>query len=293
MNHLLQYERLRGTNFELVVFKWICSLRFEIMKNLILTLFMLLSINTLVLAYVGENPVNVPGLTYLIAKQSAEQKQMKYVLYFKADWCSPCKWMEESTFKDETIIAAMGNTFLLVPLDIDEFEGYALKEYFQVHTLPTFLVFDASHQITNRSEGSLSPSRLLELISTNKQAQPVSADANEVVNTAPEINMTKPSVTSEAPAETLPQKIAESVTRYCVQLGVFSSYANAERIVTKAQKYTTQTIEIVTVPKGNSFIYKVFAGKLTSEEQAMQLKKTLNNYGIDGFVKAEIIGSKS
>ena len=256
----------------------------------------------------GPKEPQKAGMSYLLAKNHAEAHSMKYVLYFKADWCMPCQWMEETTFQDETIQASVDNLFILVPLDIDEFEGFALKEYFQVYTLPTMLVFNEKHEIINRNEGSLSPSGLLSLIA-NENAQASSSALNgdnPVVNNAPKIQQpeaapvvdkthSEPNSLNDQPVlqESLSPSIIESVSRYSVQLGAFSSYENAKIIQQKANQYTTEPVEISSIAKGDAFIYKVYAGKLHTESEATQLKNTLSSYGMNGFVKSVVLGSKS
>ena len=240
-----------------------------------------------------------PGLSYLKAKQAAELRHMKYVLYFKADWCSPCKWMQETTFQDHRFIEAVDNTFILVPLDIDAFEGYALKEYFRVFTLPTLLVFNENHEIVNRSEGSLSTNAFLSLL--DQKAVASSGGTNEVrgevINSRPQIIETHTSssetLSIEKSGSELPKEIIESVSKYSIQLGAFSSYANAKTVQDKISQYTSEDVHITTIPNGDVAIYKVFAGKLNHNDQAEQLLKTLSSYGFDGFVTKLVVSLKS
>lgn len=250
----------------------------------------------------GTDPIDgKPGLSYLRAKHHAETHQMKYVLYFKADWCAPCQWIEESTLADETVKASMDQLFVMVPLDIDEFEGYALKEYFQVYSLPTFLVFNHEHELVNRKEGSISAAGFLDMIATNivvdppanqspqpavtLNAKPAQASASQVALS----NQPSPIASSSAP-----EAVFDSVTKYGVQLGAFSSYENAKAVQDRARQFTSETVDISTLTNSsNIVIYKVFAGKLETESQARQLQHTLSKYGIDGFVKPVAASVKS
>ena len=243
-----------------------------------------------------------PGLSFLKAKRQAELRDMKYVLYFKADWCTPCKWMEETTFQDETFTNSMDQNFIFVQLDIDAFEGYALKEYFHVHSLPTMLVFNEKHEIVNRKEGSMSASAFMQMLDQQIVLdQPVvNNESNEIINTRPTPSQSSSLVTSmdhvtaiEHQTAELPAAIIESVTKYGVQLGAFSSWNNAKAIQDQASQYTTEHIEITTVPNGDKIIYKVFAGRLENEDQASQLMRSLTSYGMNGFVKSIVVSIKS
>ena len=268
------------------------------MKKLILILVLSGWFTTGILA-TNDNGVE-PGLSYLKAKQAAELRDMKYVLYFKADWCTPCKWMDETTFQDERFTAAIDNNFIFVPLDIDEFEGYALKQYFQVYTLPTFLVFNQRHEIVNRAEGSLGASAFFRLLETDMKPAVVAVKHQqpEVVNSRPAQQEAKTEETFHAEANhsslpDLPSEIIEAVTKHSVQLGAFSSLINAQAVQDRARQYTTEHVEITTIPNGDKMIYKVFAGRLSNEGQAGQLKKSLASYGLDGFVTSIVVSLKS
>ena len=242
-----------------------------------------------------------PGLSYLKAKQKAELRQMKYVLYFKADWCTPCRWMEETTFEDSSFKKALDRDFILVTLDIDAFEGYALKEFFQVYSLPTILVFNSDHEIINRDEGSLSAKSFIELVRNEKKVIK-STQLNAIVNTRPEnayvvetkFPKEKNNLNKEPGDESvLHEDVLQTVSKYGIQIGVFSSYTNARRMQETVSSYTTEPIELITVPNGDKTVYKVFAGKLNSEKKAQILLNSLQNYGLDGIIKTYIAGNKS
>lgn len=250
----------------------------------------------------GTDPVDEkPGLSYLRAKQHAETHQMKYVLYFKADWCAPCQWIEESTLSDETVKASMDQMFVMVPLDIDEFEGYALKEYFQVYSLPTFLVFNHTHELVNRKEGSISASGFLDMVANDRviqQAENAKEQPLVTLNAKPAPNASahsRPSSQlSDTPTSSAPEAVFNAVSKYGVQLGAFSSFENAKAVQDRARQFTSESVDITTITNSNNIIiYKVFAGRLDTEDQARQLQHTLSKYGIDGFVKAVAASVKS
>ncbi len=241
-----------------------------------------------------------PGLSYLKAKQQAEQNDMKYVLYFKADWCSPCKWMEETTFEDERFKEARENQFIFVSLDIDAFEGYALKAYFQVYALPTMIVFNPKHEIVNRREGSLNVNAFLKMLEEDKSDQLAIKNENPLINFRPSaLNVSKSKTDIHDNTPILENQLEStnelflSTIKYGVQIGAFSSYNNAKSILEKASRYTTERVEITTTPKDDLIIYKVHVGRLNSIEDAELLQKSLSSYGINGMVKFVNTNSKS
>ena len=243
-----------------------------------------------------------PGLSYLKAKQKAELLNKKYVLYFKADWCTPCTWMEETTFQHPSFLSATETDFIFVKLDIDAFEGYALKQYFQVYSLPTTLVFNSKHEIINRDEGSLSADAFLKLVHEEKLIE--TDKSKNIINTRPEVRSVSHELifsshnTAHAPQvnvgdRKIATEIIEVVTKYGVQVGVFSSFTNARKLQDKIGQYTLEPVTIMTRPNGDETVYSVLVGKLVSTSEANELLQSLMNYGIEGLVTTYVAGNKS
>jgi thiol:disulfide interchange protein DsbD len=70
---------------------------------------------------------------------------------FYADWCLSCREMENTTFKDAAVIAALNN-FVVLKADItaNDAGNKILMQHFQVIAPPTFLLFDSQgEQIKN------------------------------------------------------------------------------------------------------------------------------------------------
>ena len=74
-------------------------------------------------------------------KAQAEGKML--LLDFYASWCAPCKFMESTTFQDPNVSAILNEKFVPLKINIDDFDGYALKEHFDVKVLPTFIIFSS------------------------------------------------------------------------------------------------------------------------------------------------------
>jgi thiol:disulfide interchange protein DsbD len=80
--------------------------------------------------------------TLLASARSAGQPVM---MDFTADWCVACKEMEEYTFPEPSVIAALG-PFLLLQADVTEnnADDQALLAYFESYGPPTMAFFDRS-----------------------------------------------------------------------------------------------------------------------------------------------------
>jgi len=67
------------------------------------------------------------------ALREAEQKHKPLLIEFRANWCTPCKRMEQETFRDPTVVDLLS---LYVVLTIDTDEHIELAEAFGIVGIP-------------------------------------------------------------------------------------------------------------------------------------------------------------
>lgn len=75
-------------------------------------------------------------------KRNANVQEKYYVLFFEADWCQPCKRMQQDVFTDTQVGNLMDRKFILKKIN-GEHEAYVgmVQELF-VQSYPTTLIFD-------------------------------------------------------------------------------------------------------------------------------------------------------
>lgn len=95
------------------------------------------------------------------AQSLAYQKDKLFFLYFTADWCMPCRWMEEVTFQDPDLLTYVSANYLAIKVDISTPEGKLLQAQFSVTSLPSILVFDALGHLVDQREASQEATPLL------------------------------------------------------------------------------------------------------------------------------------
>ena len=119
----------------------------------------------LIIPYMGFSE-EVPFFKGSIAsvKTKAKEEGKLYILDFYAKWCLPCKFMEENTYSDSRVLEYFKNSYIPVKVDIDDFDGYALKEQFNVTVLPTIMIFDAKGVLLERYEETMPPSQFIEIL---------------------------------------------------------------------------------------------------------------------------------
>ena len=121
--------------------------------------------------------------TYQAAKDKAATEGKLFFMDFTARWCTPCKWMEETTFTDPTLMAYVKENYVALQVDIDDFDGFNLKQEFGINILPSLLIFNSKGDFLEQYEESLSPSRMLAILKKHDIPSNRSAGNNPYVAT--------------------------------------------------------------------------------------------------------------
>ena len=109
--------------------------------------------------------------SYQDGMQRGKFEKKKVFLHFYADWCMYCKKMEQSTFKDPEVIAALNQDF--IPIRINTDLDPDTTQLYGVKPIPdTWFIYESGEPIGNRP-GFISADQmkvLLKLI--NEQSAP-------------------------------------------------------------------------------------------------------------------------
>ena len=97
---------------------------------------------------------------YNSARKEAETKGLPLVLDFGTENCFWCRKLDETTFREPTVVRAMNEKF--IPLKVDANVDTALRDALQIHSYPTLVLAAPDGKILGRMEGYQDATRFYE-----------------------------------------------------------------------------------------------------------------------------------
>ncbi|MFZ1751959.1 MAG: thioredoxin family protein [Saprospiraceae bacterium] len=222
-------------------------------------------------------------------KRASEEGKLLFVDFY-ADWCTPCKWMDQTTFQDSEIIKTLNTDYVTVKVDIDDMNGFELKNSFNVKYLPTMLIFNSQGQMVQRIEETMSPRILSNILDKHNLPQNKVIIKHDLNSSPSEIGLDVTKVQDPIMLSREEYKRyfeqAQTDNVYKVQMGVFQKYESANELVNKLRKIFLEDITVVHEYRDNSPYFKVRMGQFASYEEAESFRKILKSqYNMDGIVQ--------
>jgi len=207
---------------------------------------------------------------------------------FYANWCMPCKWMDKTTFTDPDVVEALDASFIAVKVNIDDAQGFELKNKYEISYLPTILILNSKGHLVERVEETLTAERLTDLLAMHDHS------ANKVkikhsFNTSPK------NISNDEPNELDPWKITkedyyryvdmEEKRTYKVQVGVYDSYDQARDKVHNIRETFFEPVVVLNDYRDGKVLFKVMLGQFESMTEAESFVTILRDqFNIDGVV---------
>ena len=221
------------------------------------------------------------------AKVKAGSEGKLFFVDFYANWCTPCKWMEETTFNDSEVVGLLTANYVSLKIDIDDLDGYSIKEKFQVSVLPTMLIFNSKGELIARVEETLSSRKLAKLLTYhNKEENKIRV--KHAVNSSPEQSVSRASTSekSKRPAKRTANTTKPANQKFRIQLGVYNEFENTHAMVSQLKSKFLEPVIVLNDEQEGKMVYKVMMGAFETKEEAIGFKVILkNDFNLSGFVK--------
>lgn len=228
---------------------------------------------------------NLPFLTfsYEEAEKLASNQGKLLFVDFYASWCGPCRWMEETTFQNEEVKNALKSNFIAIRVNIDDFDGFALKSKFDVRYLPTMLLIDTSGRVVHRLEETMTPASLVQTMKAAVFSNNLKTK-RQLVNTNPKSTYKIPEISNLSVNE-VEKHFNVTDKYYRLQVGVFSKQDGATKLTNELSGKLLEQTTVLQDYKDNKMIYKVLMGAFESTAEAESYRKKLKTeFNIDSVV---------
>ena len=260
------------------------------MKNVLIIFLCLIFSNDLMKAE-GVSFLEFERGVYERARVKAAEEGKLLFIDFYAKWCTPCKWMDETTFIDPNVVKVLDEKYVSIKVDIDEMEGFELKSKFDIRYLPTMLIFNSEGKMVERIEETLSPSKMKNILDSHSPSAPrniVKHDFNmsphDVNNTFTESKESEDDDVVLSKEEYEKYMAQEGVT-YKMQMGVYKNFEGAMKQVNQLRKMFLEEIVVVEDSRGEEVLFKVIMGEFNSLSAAESFRHVLKEkYDLDSIL---------
>jgi thioredoxin-related protein len=234
----------------------------------------------------GPAPVNSNIKTIEEAIDAAAREGKLILVDFSAAWCSPCRWMEKTTFNDGEVKKMIQAHFIHLRADIDDKDGFALKNFYKVKYLPTILIINASGQMMERIEETITPGVMKSILQKHIH-QPVLAAVRHKPNTPPNSipgSMDNIIISDEAPD---PLISPDDFIRYFqhhpgrktfkILTGTYSDHHKALEHVNVLRAKFREPVNVLNEIQDGKVIFKVCLGQFFDPAEAAQFKNLVSS----------------
>lgn len=217
----------------------------------------------------------------LTAREKALTSGKDVLIFFASEKCADCKKIEDIIENDNQINKIVDQKFLCARINVDNFDGRATQQRYDIKNLPAIVILDANGKIKSKKENLTVNSDIRNFIITMPEYK--GAD-EEIVRIETNADKDKSVVKSEEKYVNT-NKADASSDSYYVQIGVFGSEANArsskDNLIQQGFKNASYFSEFV----NDKEIYRVAGGMHLSKSEAEQLIQKLKEAQITGLLR--------
>ena len=203
-----------------------------------------------------------PKMTISQAMATAQSEQRQLMLYFTSAACKDCG-DTDAYFSREDVHKALSDKFVTVIVNIEDFDGRACSEIYEVDGVPAMVIVEPTGEVTFKRNGDLRTTDVESIITSGSLPN---------VKSTPEKNI-RTSSNVEVHSE------AGTTGHISIQVGFFSSMENAQRLAGKIESKGFQRPAIEEEIRDGKTFYRVLVGSYPNSKVAQQDMDELRGSG--------------
>jgi thioredoxin 1 len=211
--------------------------------------------------------------TYKEFRAAARAANKPYFIYFYANWCMPCKKMNEITFRDTEVVSYMNENYIGYAVDGESriTEGKNMADYYDVYFFPMLVIFTPEGKVVEKIDGFLNQADILAALKRNRLKRGEATDLPFMYDDPPQTGFIIPS--GKGLYRFFYEK--QESEGYGVQVGVFENYDSVLEKVESLQANFHRNIILHVDELENKIVYKVILGTFRTRRSALTYKELL------------------
>ncbi|WP_034058424.1 thioredoxin family protein [Lacinutrix jangbogonensis] len=103
------------------------------------------------------------------AQRLTNNSDKNIMVFFTAEWCSPCRIMKRKVFADNEIMKAINSKVVSVEINIDNPNSEALVKQYNIGATPTTIFINPEGKVIDYAIGKVEKTKFLEMLENQKR----------------------------------------------------------------------------------------------------------------------------
>tara|TARA_R110002072_G_scaffold261323_4_gene420107 strand:+ start:3264 stop:3758 length:495 start_codon:yes stop_codon:yes gene_type:complete len=103
------------------------------------------------------------------AQKLANNSDKNIMVFFTAEWCSPCRIMKRKVFADNEVMKAINSKVVSVEINIDDPNSEGLVKQYNIGATPTTIFINPEGKVIDYAVGKVEKTKFLEMLENQKR----------------------------------------------------------------------------------------------------------------------------
>lgn len=102
------------------------------------------------------------------AQKLASNSNKNIMIFFTADWCSPCRIMKRQVFADDEVMKAIHSNIVPLEINIDDANYEELVKQYNIGATPTTIFVNPQGKVMDYAVGKVDKTKFFEMLKNQK-----------------------------------------------------------------------------------------------------------------------------